>query len=518
VRERASGVLCHPTSLPGPYGIGSLGREAVAFVAFLVQAGQTYWQVLPLGPTGYGDSPYQSFSAFAGNPLLIDLDQLVELDLLTPDDLAEAPSFGVDSVDYGAVIAFKGDVLRRASGRLAAGEVDDDLKAELDAYAAQQTAWLDDYALFMALKRRFDWAPWTDWERGAAMREPEALADWRQRLHDEVTHQRVVQWLFDRQWSALRAEAHEAGVQIMGDMPIFVGHDSADVWAHRELYYLDEHGDPIVVAGVPPDRFSETGQRWGNPLYRWDRMAERGYDWWVSRVSRALEQVDLLRLDHFRGFAGYWEIPADEPTAVNGRWVKGPGRDVFDVLAERLGSLPIVAEDLGLISEDVHSLRDALELPGMRVLQFAFGSDASNEHLPHNCPVNCVIYTGTHDNDTSRGWYAGADEKTRHRFRMYSGSDGSSPSWTMIRLAMTSVADVAILPLQDALCLGNEARLNFPGRASGNWTWRCPPNALTDELAASLREQAHATGRWWPEGNEPKGKKPLELDYGDPLA
>jgi len=239
VRERASGVLCHPTSLPGPYGIGSLGREAVAFVAFLVQAGQTYWQVLPLGPTGYGDSPYQSFSAFAGNPLLIDLDQLVELDLLTPDDLAEAPSFGVDSVDYGAVIAFKGDVLRRASGRLAAGEVDDDLKAELDAYAAQQTAWLDDYALFMALKRRFDWAPWTDWERGAAMREPEALADWRQRLHDEVTHQRVVQWLFDRQWSALRAEAHEAGLQIMGDMPIFVGHDSADVWAHRELYYLD---------------------------------------------------------------------------------------------------------------------------------------------------------------------------------------------------------------------------------------------------------------------------------------
>jgi len=511
-------VLCHPTSLPGPYGIGSLGRFAHKFVAFLAQAGQRIWQVLPLGPTGYGDSPYQALSAFAGNPLLIDLEQLVELELLKPDDLAEAPAFGEDAVDYGAVIAFKGNVLRRASARVAVGEMDAALRRELEAYVAGQASWLDDYCLFMALKRRFEWAPWTEWEQGAALRDPDALTRWRRELMDEIAHQRALQWLFDRQWQALRTEAHDAGIQIMGDMPIFVGHDSADVWAHRELYYLDENGDPIVVAGVPPDRFSDTGQRWGNPLYRWDRMSERGHDWWVSRVSRALEQVDLLRLDHFRGFAGYWEIPADESTAINGRWVKGPGREVFDVLAERLGGLPIIAEDLGLISADVHELRDALGLPGMRVLQFAFGSDASNEHLPHNCPANCVIYTGTHDNNTSHGWYADADEDTRHRFRTYSGSDGSSPSWTMIRLAMTSVADVAIFPLQDALGLGGEARLNFPGRASGNWAWRCPPDALTDELAESLRGQAQMTGRWWPEGEEPEDKRPLTLDYGEPLA
>lgn len=516
--ERASGILCHPTSLPGPYGIGSLGRAAREFVAFLAQAGQRIWQVLPLGPTGYGDSPYQAFSAFAGNPLLIDLDELVDLELLVPADLAEAPGFPDDAVDYGRVIAFKGKMLHRASARVAAGEMDAALRRELEAYAAEQASWLDDYCLFMALKRRFDWTPWTDWEQGAALRAPDALTQWRRELADEIAHQRALQWLFDRQWQALRAEAHAAGVEIVGDMPIFVGHDSADVWAHRELYYLDEDGNPIVVAGVPPDRFSPTGQRWGNPLYRWDRMAERGYAWWASRVSRALEQVDLLRLDHFRGFAGYWEIPADEPTAVNGRWVKGPGKAFFDVLAERLGSLPIIAEDLGLISADVHELRDALGLPGMRVLQFAFDSDASNEHLPHNCPANCVIYTGTHDNDTSRGWYAHAGEATRHRFRAYSGSDGSSPAWTMIRLAMTSVADLAIVPLQDVLDLGSEARLNFPGRPSGNWTWRCAPGALTSGSAEALKGLAHVTGRWWPEGEEPEDAEPLTLAYGVPLA
>jgi 4-alpha-glucanotransferase len=518
MRERASGILCHPTSLPGRYGIGSLGRHARALLDFLVDAGQSYWQVLPLGPTGYGDSPYQAFSAFAGNPLLIDLDELVELELLSQDDLADAPVFAQGDVDYGAVIGHRDLVLRRASARLTAGQADAALQRELEAFSGQQAAWLDDYGLFMACKRRFDWAAWTDWEPGIALCQPDAVARWRDELADDVAHQRVLQWLFDRQWRALRGYAHAAGLRIIGDMPIFVGHDSADVWAHRDLYYLDEAGHPIVIAGVPPDYFSPTGQRWGNPLYRWDRMAERGYAWWIDRVSHALEQVDLLRLDHFRGFCGYWEIPADEPTAVNGRWVQGPGRAVFEALADALGGLPIIAEDLGLISADVHALRDELGLPGMRVLQFAYDSDASNDHLPHNCPANCILYTGTHDNDTTRGWYANAPAKTQHRFRSHTGSDGSSPAWTMIRLAMTSVADLAIVPLQDVLDLGSEGRLNLPGRAAGNWTWRYTEEALTPALAEALKALAVVSGRWWDEDEEPASGEPLILAYEPPLS
>ena len=512
--RRRCGVLCHPTSLPGPFGIGELGAAARQLIDFLAAAGQTIWQILPLGPTGYGDSPYQPFSAFAGNPLLIDLGALRDEGLLSDADLADAPGANPDAIDYGAVITFVDRALRRARERFRAASAE--MQAQFAAYCVEQAAWLDDYCLFMALKRRFRWASWVDWDRDIALRQPSAVVRWQRELADEVDQQRFLQFLFDRQWRALKAYAEERGIRIIGDVPIFVGHDSADVWSHRELFRLDQAGRPTIIAGVPPDYFSPTGQRWGNPLYRWDVLAESGYRWWLDRLGAVLSRVDLVRLDHFRGFAGYWEVPAEEETAVNGRWVRGPGADFFRAVRDEFGELPIIAEDLGLISADVIALRKSLGLPGMRVLQFAFGSDANNPHLPFNYEPDTVAYTATHDNDTTVGWYAAADELERHRVRVYTGSDGREIHWAMIRLVLHSTAETAIIPLQDLLSLGSEARLNQPGRPAGNWTWRYRAEALTGHLADTLRELALLTGRWSEPDVEAEDDAPIEIDYEEP--
>ncbi len=514
-RRRVSGILCHPTCMPGPDGIGDLGSGIRAFLDFCAEAGQALWQVLPLSPTGYGDSPYQPFSAFAGNPLLISLDLLRADGLLTTADLADRPAFPGNRVDYGAAIAHKDRVLRRSHARfLEVGDLD--TRARYLTFCDENAPWLDDFALFMALKLEHGWAPWVDWPEDIALHRPAAVSKWWQRLAGEIGFRRYAQFLFDAQWRQVRDYASAKGITIMGDMPIFVGHDSADVWAHRDLYYLDDRGRPTVVAGVPPDYFSATGQLWGNPLYRWDVMRERGYDWWLARLARTLKQVDVARIDHFRGFSGYWEVPAAETTAIRGHWVQGPGEDFFRAVRERFGDLPIVAEDLGLISEDVIALRERLGLPGMRVLQFGFEGDAANPHLPHNYVANTVAYTATHDNDTTRGWYSAADGAVQHRARVYAGSSADGIPSAFLRLACNSVADTAIYPLQDVLGLGTEGRLNRPGRPNDNWTWRYRPEALTHELAGSLREMAHLARRWTPPGQELTGDTPPALHYDAP--
>ncbi len=490
---RRCGILCHPTCLPGPFGIGDMGEAAYRFIDFMASAGQSAWQILPLGPTGFGDSPYQPFSAFAGSPLLIDPRQLVDEQLLTVGDLTLPDPFADDHVRYGEVIAFKHMVLRNAFRRL--HQASPEYQKAMATFREEQSAWLEDYALFMALKQRHGWAPWVEWDEEIALRQPSAVSHWRQELQEEIDYRCFLQFLFERQWQRLHAYARDSGISIIGDLPIFVGHDSADVWSHRELFRLDDKGRPTVVAGVPPDYFSPTGQRWGNPLYRWDVMAENGYAWWIRRLERVLSHVDQVRIDHFRGFVAYWEVPAEEPTAVNGRWVPGPGRAFFDAVRDELGDLPIIAEDLGLITKDVTALRKELGLPGMTVLHFAFDGEPGNPHIPHNHERRSVAYTGTHDNDTTVGWYAALDEAEAHRVRLYTGSDGSAIHWDMIRLVLTSVSELAIYPVQDVLGLGSAARMNLPGRAQANWTWRCAPDALSPGLAQALSELAAVTGR-----------------------
>jgi len=498
--------------MPGRFGIGELGEGAYRFLDFLAQAGQSLWQILPLGPTGYGDSPYQPFSAFAGNPLLIDLEELSKEGLLSDDDLAMPKPFPADRVLYGRVHQFKDRVLRRSYGNFCR-RAPKSAREDLAAFAHQNRFWLDDFALFMALKRRSNWSAWTNWAPEVALHEEQTLAHWREELSSEVDYQCYLQYQFARQWHRLKQYANRLGISIMGDVPIFVGHDSADVWSHSEMFRLDEMGRPTVVAGVPPDYFSPTGQLWGNPLYRWETMKEDGYAWWMARLRAVLDQVDLVRLDHFRGFAGYWEVPVGEETAINGRWVRGPGSAFFREVARQLGRLPIIAEDLGLISADVVALRREFGLPGMRVLQFAFDDDAGNPHLPHNYAGNCLVYTGTHDNDTTRGWFAAQDEQLQHRVRVYTGSDGSDINWAFIRLAMNSVCNMAIFPLQDVLGLESEARLNQPGCPHGNWTWRYGEEMLTEKLAHALRDMAIAAGRWLPPGEEMEDHSPIELEY-----
>lgn len=491
---RASGILAHPTSLPGRFAIGDLGPGAYAFLDFLARSSQRIWQVLPLGPTGYGDSPYALLSAFAGNPLLISPELLLDEQLLTADDLDDAPVFDPAKVDYGAVIPWKMALLHRSHQRFQQYGTPA-LQREYQAFCAEQSAWLDDYALFMALKAHFGGIVWTDWPRSYALREAEALADAQSTLDDEIAFHRYTQFLFFRQWSALRAAAHARHIHIMGDLAIFVAHDSADVWAHRELFHLDEIGRPAVVAGVPPDYFSKTGQRWGNPIYRWDVLAQDGYSWWVARVRQALQLEDILRLDHFRGFEAYWEIPGQAETAVEGQWVPGPGDALFDAVRQALGDVPFIAEDLGVITPEVVALRKRLKFPGMRVLQFAFSADTSNEFLPHNYTRNTVVYTGTHDNDTTRGWFDSLSPVQRRHALAYLHTDPRHVVWDMIRAAEASVARIAILPLQDPLELGSAARMNYPSTSSNNWTWRCPPELLTPAVAARLAELAILYGR-----------------------
>jgi 4-alpha-glucanotransferase len=490
---RSSGVLLHPTSLPGRFGIGDLGPDAYHLIDALVEGGQSIWQVLPLGPTGYGDSPYQCFSAFAGNPLLISPEILLYQGHLEPGDLAAVPAFPEETVDFGTVIGWKLGVLNQAYRRFHdAGGADD---SGYRAFCQRSRVWLDDYALFMALKDHYRSIPWTMWDAALAQRHPDALVQWRERLAPQVDGHKYLQYQFYRQWTALHNYAKAQGVRIVGDIPIFVAHDSADVWSSPDLFYLDARGKPTVVAGVPPDYFSDTGQLWGNPLYRWDRLAATGYQWWISRFSALLEMVDIIRLDHFRGFEAYWEVPATEVTAVKGQWVKAPGGDLFAALQRALGDLPIIAEDLGVITPEVEALRDAFGFPGMRVLQFAFGSDCDNPFLPHNYIQNCVAYTGTHDNDTSLGWFQTGTQAERLAALAYCGSDGTDIGWVLIRWLLSSVADTTIVPLQDILGLSSDARMNYPSRLGGNWSWRMKSGALTHDVLVRLRRLNESYGR-----------------------
>ncbi len=481
--------MLHPTSLASPHGIGDLGAEARRFVDFLAAAGQKRWQVLPLGPTGYGDSPYQCFSAWAGNPLLISLERLIEQGFLDASALHGAPQFPEGRVDFERLIPWKTAVLEMA--RHGPG---------FEAFCEANRHWLDDFALFAALKAHHQGAAWTHWEPGARDRDPKGIARWRDQLAQQIDSQKLLQFFFFEQWRELREYARGRGVRIMGDLPIYVAHDSADVWTNRQYFRLDAQGNPTVVSGVPPDYFSKTGQLWGNPIYRWDVLAGDGYRWWLNRFRATFEMVDMIRLDHFRGFEAYWEIPASEPTAVHGRWVKGPGAELFRAAKAKLGELPLVAENLGVITPEVEAIREEFGFPGMAVLQFAFGTDPQAPTFrPHNYPREVVAYTGTHDNDTTVGWWTtqGSGDSTRtdedirreRDFAMrYLNTDGSEIQWTFIRALEGSVASTVIVPLQDVLGLGTEARMNQPATLGGNWRWRYRPGALQPELARRMRE------------------------------
>lgn len=504
--QRASGILLHPTSLPGRFGVGDLGQAAYEFVDFLEETGQSLWQVLPLGPTGYGDSPYQCFSAFAGNPLLVSLEELVADGWLTQNDLNAAPQFHDAFVAYGPVIEFKNAMLTRAHANFVE-KASAEARADYLGFTERTSWWLEDYATYRSIKDEQGGQEWTKWEPYLRDREDQALYYFRENHARDISRHKFFQYLFFKQWLRLAHYANDRGVKIIGDLPIFVAHDSADVWANRELFHLDKEGQPTKVAGVPPDYFSETGQLWGNPLYRWEVMEQDGYRWWINRLRAALSLVDIVRLDHFRGFEKYWAVPGGEKTAVKGEWEPGPGAKLFTALEQALGELPIIAEDLGMITPEVYALRDQFHLPGMRVLQFAFGTDPqADEFKPYNFSRNCVVYTGTHDNDTTIGWFtsAGAGDSTRSEEEVqkerefvlqYLNSDGMKIHWDLIRLALASVANTAITPLQDVLGLGSEARMNVPARESGNWGWRYRAEQLTPELRTRLAQMTEVYGR-----------------------
>lgn len=493
---RYSGILMHPTCLPSPYGIGDFGEGAYDFIRFLKASGQSMWQILPLGPTGFGDSPYQAFSAFAGQPLLISPDKLVGMGLLTQQQLWELPRFNVDMVDYGFVIPIKTHLLKMAYEAFKRSE-EPQMQEEYAQFCKKHAEWLDDYALFMAGKDYHGGLSWLDWED--ELRDPdEAIkAVWMEKLSDSVNYYRFLQYLFYRQWGEVVSYAHENGIRIVGDIPIFVALDSADVWANRSLFQLDSKGYPLVVAGVPPDYFSATGQLWGNPLYDWEYQKSTGYEWWVKRIASQLELVDLLRIDHFRGFESYYAVPYGAETAIDGKWCPGPGHDLFNTLKARLGAdLPIWAEDLGTIDEKVEDLRDGQGFPGMKVLQFAFSNPDNNELLPHQFTTdNIICYTGTHDNDTTLGWYMAADYAAQDRVRRYMNTDGNTVHMDFIRTAMASVAKYCIFPIQDALGFGNDCRMNKPGVGTGNWSFRIHNEYMSSTLAFYLRSITSLYGR-----------------------
>jgi 4-alpha-glucanotransferase len=495
---RASGVLLHPTSLPASYGIGDLGPEAHRFVDFLFVSGQTLWQVLPLGPTGYGDSPYACYSAFAGNTLLISPERLIAEGLLAPSDLPASPEQSVDRINFGEVYKVKEEILRRAYDRYKK-TTDTNLRSAFETFAQRSSNWLDDYAFFRALKDAHNGVAWNEWEPALVRRNPDALDRAREELHEQIEAHMFYQFLFFSQWFVLKRYANQRGIKIVGDLPIFVAHDSADVWTNPEQFKLEKNGTPIVVAGVPPDYFSSTGQLWGNPLYDWERMQADGFRWWIERVRATLTVVDVVRVDHFRGFAACWEIPGGDKTAERGQWVEAPGRELFLSIRKALGQLPIIAEDLGVITPDVVALRDEFSFPGMRILQFGFGGDSTNIDLPHNYERNVVAYTGTHDNDTTVGWFhsVAGEGSTRTAVQIdaertfcsnYLNTDGKKIQWDFIRAVWASVANTAIVPLQDLLGLGTEARMNLPNSTVGNWSWRFRSEALTDEIGSRLKE------------------------------
>ena len=494
--RRTSGILLHPTSLPGPHGSGDFGPAAFHFVDWLAGAGQGIWQMLPLTPIGPGNSPYASVSAFAGSPLLVALEPLVERGWLAPIDARELRDFDARHIDYGRVAPWRMRQLRAAHAGFAARAP----ARERDAFAAFQRAqrhWLDNYALFMALDEHYRAAQvwsWTRWAPGLARREAQALADARRVHAREIDFWEFVQWCFAEQWHAVRQHARAKGVRLVGDLPIFVAHHSSDCWARPDLFLLDAAGEPRVVAGVPPDFFSATGQRWGNPLYDWDAMAREGFAWWIARLRHTVELADLVRVDHFRGFAGYWEIPASSPTAIEGRWVAAPGHALFEALQRALGDIPVIAEDLGVITPDVEALRDRFGLPGMKILQFGFSGDATHPFLPHNYHPNCCVYTGTHDNDTVLGWWHAATAHERQYAAAYLGASSADVHWAMIRAAWASVARLAVCQLQDALGLDATHRMNTPGTLDC-WTWRFDWDLVGAEPAERLAELSAAYGR-----------------------
>ncbi len=504
VFPRRSGVLLHPTSLPSPYGIGDFGPDAYRFVDFLTAAGQHLWQVLPLNPPEITHSPYMCLSAFAGNPLLISPDLLIRDHLLKPEDLVDIPAFPSHRVDFTDVINYKTELLNR-SFNIFERHDDASLYRQFNEFSRLHASWLDDYALFMSLREINHLQVWNSWEPTVRWRDPSALGNWRTRLGSEIRMHKYWQFLFDKQWSELKKYCAARNIQIIGDIPIFIALNSDSVWSHPELFFLDANGLPTVVAGVPPDYFSPTGQLWNNPLYRWDVMSQEDYRWWIERFRAARRFFDIIRIDHFRGFESYWEIPANSNTAVAGHWTAGPGMPFFERVLGVLGELPIIAEDLGVITPAVNQLRVHYGFPGMKVLQFAFDNGSpDNPHLPHNYPRNCVVYTGTHDNNTVNGWFhaqpattLNQEQSTRERNDVlkYLGTAGTEIHWDLIRLALMSVADTAIIPLQDILGLGSEARMNTPATTRGNWEWRFTTDVLTPQITERLGELTCLYGR-----------------------
>ena len=491
---RASGILLHPTSLPGRFGIGDLGTAAFEFVDFLSKAGQTYWQILPLGPTGQGNSPYSSYSAFAGNTLLISPERLADDRLLFASDIEAIPSFSNASVDFEKVSKWKTVLLATAFENFQATP-NSPLREEFDYFCHLNAWWLDDYAVFCAVKDSYGRTPWFEWAAPLKLRDKDALEKTKSQLSREISAEKFFQYIFFRQWFAVKKYANDKGVSIIGDIPIFVALDSADVWCNQSKFKLNKDGSPNVVAGVPPDYFSKTGQLWGNPIYDWEAMLADNFNWWTARLAFALETSDVVRLDHFIGFARNWEVPGGDKTAENGKWMDVPGRQLFSVLRQRLGELSVIAEDLGSMTPDVEALRDNNGFPGMRILQYAFGGDADNRDLPHNYIQNCVAYTGTHDNDTTTSWYKSAPKNVKTHCREYLRASGRDFYWDMIRALFASVAATAIVPAQDILGLDGDARMNTPATASGNWQWRLKEKDLSDEIAEKLLSLAKTYGR-----------------------
>lgn len=506
--ERSAGILLHPTSLPGRYGIGDLGNEAYNFINFLEAAGQRLWQIFPLGPTGYGDSPYQTFSAFAGNPLLISPELLAQDKLLHYQDLENVPQSDPHKVDFGQVIGYKYGLLEKAYANFKKLELDKE--QEYIKFCDEHNDWLNDYALFMAVKDYHEGKQWTQWSKDIAFRKEGAVEEWTEKLSDSVNFRKFIQYEFFKQWFALKDYAHSRNIKIIGDLPIFIAYDSVDLWANKELFTVDAKGKLISVAGVPPDYFSATGQLWGNPLYRWDKMEKDDFLWWRRRISNLLSLVDIIRIDHFRGFDAYWEIPGDAETAINGRWVKAPGEKFFNTVKKYLGELPIIAEDLGVITKSVEKLRDTFDFPGIKILQFAFGTDQESRFLPHNHIKNCVVHTGSHDNDTTRGFFDKAREDNSNDIyqftQNYINYYGDDMTPQLIKVAYASVANIVVIPMQDILNLGSEARMNFPGKLGGNWGWRFSWDQVPYDMAHHYKEMTILYER------PPKPKKAVEIE------
>jgi 4-alpha-glucanotransferase len=489
--KRAAGILLHPTSFPGNYGIGDLGENAYKVVDFLKSAGQTLWQIFPLGPTGFGDSPYQCFSAFAGNPLLISPDELKKENLLSSNDLKSIPFFDSHKIDFGRVINYKTNLLQKSFTNFKKNG--EDLSGSFEKFCRDNSFWLDDYSLFMAVKEYHGGILWREWDKTIAFRKAGSIEKWKGKLQDKIKYQKFIQFMFFKQWFKLKKYANENNIQVIGDLPIFIAYDSADLWANRNLFTINEDGTLNTVAGVPPDYFSPTGQLWGNPLYKWDEMEKNNFFWWQKRFAQMFKLVDIVRVDHFRGFEAYYEIPGDAPTAETGKWVKAPGDNLFAVIKEKFGDIPIIAEDLGVITDEVKKLRDKYEFPGMKILQFAFGKNGDKNFLPHNYIKNCVVYSGSHDNDTTRGFFEN-EKKTGSDIyewaQKYLNYYGNDIRFAVILAAYSSVANTVIIPMQDILNLNSEGRMNFPGRAFGNWTWRFTWDQISEAIPNTYKELA----------------------------